>query len=219
MPKKVMDYSKCVIYKIVCKDLTVTDCYVGHTTNFTQRKKGHKNACNCETNKNHNLKVYQTIRANGGWEEWSMIEIEKFPCKDFNEATARERYWYEQLNSKLNMLVPNRSQKEYYQTHKTQILKYRKEWHKAHEEYLKEYRTNHRKENIEIYTIKNKNYKLLNKEKLKMKQRQLFNCECGGKCLWGLKARHFRTQKHQDFISSNSNNAETTTQTEEAINV
>jgi hypothetical protein len=38
MPKTIIDYSKCVMYKIVCNDLEITDIYVGHTTNFTRRK-------------------------------------------------------------------------------------------------------------------------------------------------------------------------------------
>ena len=37
-----MDYSNTYFYKIVCKDLNVTDCYVGHTLNFTKRKCTHK---------------------------------------------------------------------------------------------------------------------------------------------------------------------------------
>ena len=39
------------------------------------------------------------IRENEGWNNWSMIEIEKYPCNDKNEACARERYWYELLNA------------------------------------------------------------------------------------------------------------------------
>ena len=38
MPRKETDYSKTVIYKIVCNDLTITDIYVGHTTDFVVRK-------------------------------------------------------------------------------------------------------------------------------------------------------------------------------------
>ena len=34
MPKSNCDYSRTVIYKIVCNDLSITDCYVGHTTEF-----------------------------------------------------------------------------------------------------------------------------------------------------------------------------------------
>ena len=38
MPRKNCDYSRTVIYKIVCNDLNITDCYVGHTTEFTKEK-------------------------------------------------------------------------------------------------------------------------------------------------------------------------------------
>jgi hypothetical protein len=114
MPKKVIDYSKTVIYKIVCNDLNVNDIYVGHTSDFIKRKYGHKNNCNNVSQKTaYNFKVYQTIRNNGGWDNWSMIEIEKYPCADGNEAAARERHWYEQLGSQLNVKVPNRSHKDW----------------------------------------------------------------------------------------------------------
>jgi len=122
-----MDYSKTIIYKIVCNDLNITECYVGHTTNFIQRKNRHKSNCNCETNDSYNFKIYKFIRDNGNWNNWTMIEIEKYPCNDINEATARERYWYEQLNSKLNTDCPARTQKEYYNTNKEQILEQKKQ--------------------------------------------------------------------------------------------
>ena len=51
MPKNDIDYLKTIIYKIVCKDLNITDFYVGHTTNFIKRKATHKTACNNINNK------------------------------------------------------------------------------------------------------------------------------------------------------------------------
>ena len=102
MPRKEIDYSKTVIYKIVCNDLNVKDVYVGHTTDFTKRKAQHKINCNNPDTKIYNLKVYQIIRDNEGWYNWSMIEIEKYPCLVNNEARARERYWYELLNGYQN---------------------------------------------------------------------------------------------------------------------
>jgi len=42
MPKVPTDYSKTIIYKIVCNDLNVNECYIGHTTNFIKRKGQHK---------------------------------------------------------------------------------------------------------------------------------------------------------------------------------
>ena len=114
MPRLDIDYTKVVIYKIVCNDLNILDCYVGSTTNFTKRKNAHKRTCNNINIKNYTLKVYQFIRANGGWDNWSMLELEKYPCNDNNEATTRERYWFELLSAKLNTLVPSRSNEEYH---------------------------------------------------------------------------------------------------------
>jgi len=101
MPRIPTDYSKTLIYKIVCKDLTITDLYVGNTTSFKDRKNRHKSDC-----KKKELLIYKTINNNGGWDNWEMIEIEKYPCKDGNEARTRERFWYEELNAKLNIRKP-----------------------------------------------------------------------------------------------------------------
>ena len=113
MPKKEINYEKTIMYKFVCNDIHITDVYIGHTTDFTKRKNSHKSRCNNETNSKYHLKIYQTIRENGGWDNWSMVEIEKYKCNDNNEATARERYWHEQLNANMNIQVPNRNKKEY----------------------------------------------------------------------------------------------------------
>ncbi len=111
------DYSKTIIYKLVKNDdLENANIYIGSTTDFTSRKYRHKNCCNNENDKRYNLKVYKGIRSNGGWGEWNMIEIEKYPCNDKNEALSRERYWYEFYNAKLNgntMIITPEEKKEY----------------------------------------------------------------------------------------------------------
>jgi predicted GIY-YIG superfamily endonuclease len=53
MPKTPMLYENTVIYKIVCNDLTITEIYVGHTTNFTKRKYKHKHDCKTKMNKKY----------------------------------------------------------------------------------------------------------------------------------------------------------------------
>jgi len=175
MPKKDMNYSKCVIYKIVCNNLSVTDCYVGHTTNFIQRKSCHKSL----THTNCNYKVYQTIRDNGGWYNWSMIEVEKYPCKDFNEACARERYWYETLKGNLNMLNPSRNKKEYRDETKEKMQKYQKEYH-----------------------IKNKEYKNKMSKTHYENTKEEINCVCGEILLKKNLKRHLIRAKHQEYLSS-----------------
>ena len=102
MPKDVISYSNTIIYKIFCNDKTVTDIYVGHTTNFIKRKYQHKNLCN----KGKKLKIYNLIQENGGWDNWTMIEIAKYNCQDVTEARIREHEHYDLLNPSLNLIKP-----------------------------------------------------------------------------------------------------------------
>jgi hypothetical protein len=132
MPRLPIDYSKIVIYKIVCNDLNIKECYVGHTTDFTRRKSEHKSDCNNEKRKKYNYKVYKTIRENGGWINWTMVEIEKYPCRDENEASAKERERFEILNSGLNTNVPNRSGQEYYADNREEIAIQQRQYNTTH---------------------------------------------------------------------------------------
>ena len=100
MPKT--NYENTVIYKISCKNLNILYVYVGETTDYIGRKTSHKFNCN---NKD-------SIRENGGWKNWKIIKLENYPCSNYLEATQRERYWCEKLNSNLNMVVPFLSKKE-----------------------------------------------------------------------------------------------------------
>ena len=45
MPKNAINYSNTIIYKLVCKNINIEDCYVGHTTNFSKRKYQHYQRC------------------------------------------------------------------------------------------------------------------------------------------------------------------------------
>jgi hypothetical protein len=98
MPRLPTDYSRTIIYKLCCLDQSINDIYIGHTTEFTKRKNSHKSDCNL----NQKIKVYEFIRENGGWENWNMVQIEEYPCKNNREAESREAYWMKELNSTLN---------------------------------------------------------------------------------------------------------------------
>jgi len=110
MPKENIDYSETIIYKIYCKDETIKEIYVGHTTNFHVRKYQHKNACNSKTD----LKIYNIIRENGGWNNWCMVEIAKYNCNDSTEARIKEQQHYEELKASLNSVPPYVDKKKYF---------------------------------------------------------------------------------------------------------
>jgi hypothetical protein len=185
MPKQAMNYQNTVIYKIVCNDLNIKDCYVGHTTNFTKRKCAHKKCCK---NANiSNMKVYSFITANGGWDNWNMLEIEKHPCNDINEALKRERHFYEELKATLNVRVPSRSASEY---------------RCDNDDKIKLYKKNYQIINKERIQIKKTKFYNENKNKINLKQKMEYNCDCGSIIRISDKARHFRCQKHIKFISN-----------------
>ena len=111
MPKNEIDYSNTIIYSISCKDKTISDVYVGHTTNLIKRKCQHKVSYN---NLNNKLKIYETIRKNGGWDNWEMKEIAIYNCKNKDEARIKEQKHYEELNSSLNYCPPYVNLLKYY---------------------------------------------------------------------------------------------------------
>ena len=181
MPKKDMNYSNTIIYKICCKDLNITDIYIGHTTNLIQRRYNHKSKCNNDKGENYNLSLYQFIRDNGGWDNWDVIEIDKCNCLDFEEARKIERNYIEKLNATLNSDVPGRTFKEYLQINKDYFANIKKKYRDNHIEELKNYMKNWRKEN---------------KEKIKENKRKKITCECGCCVCIEVLNRHKKTQKH-----------------------
>jgi hypothetical protein len=103
MPKCDINYENTVIYKICCKNKEIKDVYVGHTTNFINRKYQHKLSC---INNKNNCKIYKTIMENGGWDNWEMLEIATYNCKNATEARMKEQEHYELLNPTLNTVSP-----------------------------------------------------------------------------------------------------------------
>jgi len=170
MPKVPMDYSKCCIYKIEHVD-DESLVYVGHTTSFDKRKTKHKNSCYNENGKQYNLKVYQMMRDNGGWDMFKMLEVEKYPCNDKREAERRENEVMKELKASMNMINSFRTQEEI-------------------SEYHKEYRENNKPKIQE----KNKEYREENKDKINAR----IKCECGCEVMNRHLKRHRATKKHLD---------------------
>ena len=106
--------------------------------------------------------MYKFIRNNNGWDNFTMVEIEKFPCTDGNEARSRERYHYERSNTTLNSDVPARTDEE----RKKLNIEYQKEYNTANQEYIYD---------------RNKTYRINHKEELKEKKGLKCDCQCGGK--------------------------------------
>ena len=202
MPKTNIDYSNTIIYKLCCKDITITEIYIGHTTDMRKRKYRHKSSCNNEITKGYNYYVYEFIRNNGGWDNWDMIEIERFEAIDGNDARKKERYYIEELKATLNNKLPTQTQKEYQEKNKEVIDERNKIYRKTHKEEIKERNKIHYENNKEIISIKKKEYAENNKEYFKSYYTEKIECECGCLTRRGDLARHMKTKKHQLIIHS-----------------
>ena len=158
MAPRTMNYETTYFYKLCCKDVNITDIYVGHTTNFVQRRSRHKNNCSHTDYKEYYYKVYEFIRLHGGWENWDMILITKCSCDGILDAKQKERKYIEELNATLNINMPYRTQEE----HKRYMAMYRENNKEHITEALKQYRNN----NIDKLKEKNKQYREANREQL-----------------------------------------------------
>ena len=201
---------KYYIYKICCDDLP-DYVYVGHTGAFANRKYEHKSRCNNENNKGHNLKVYQTIRANGGWTNWRMVCIAEVECKNVRQAEMVEERYRQELNANMNSqrcYVTEEEEKEYlkeyYKEHKEEINEKCKEYYKEHKEEIKEKCKVYYEEHKEEMNKQSKVYNEEHKEEIKKQQSKKYTCACGSELCWGYKAKHERTKKHQEFLKTQS---------------
>ena len=211
MSKTQIDYSKTIIYKIehIEDDNLV---YVGHTTCWDKRKCKHKNACMNEKEKGYNYKLYRMIRDNGGWEEFRMLKVEKYPCNDKREAEKRENEVMKELKSTMN-------------TNKSYIsVEELKEHHKKYREIKKDRITDYVGKNKEKLQIYSKDY-YKKKSDRKLKYQKEYNhknkahfqeyqeayrennkvkvlCECGCEVSKCHLKRHQSSKKHIDLIKN-----------------
>jgi len=187
MPRKLIEWSKCIIYKIWKDD----DFYVGSTTDLASRKRNHKSNC-----KISNLKIYQTIREKGGWIAWQMTPLEEYKeCKSQIEARIREEEWRVKIQANLNSQkcfgAETRQEydkiwreehkeqiaekkKEYAQINKEELAEYQKEYRDEHKEQLIEYQKEWYEKNKEQIAEKGKIYRKLNKEKIAEKAKKRY---------------------------------------------
>jgi len=184
-----VNYNNGLIYKLCSKDPNIKDEYVGSTVNFNRRKQQHKSYCNNNKDKKYNMTIYKKIRETG-WDNWDMVLIEKYPCKDKMELHKKEREFIERLKPSLNGLIPSRTPKEYrddnkeqiairekkyYQDNKEIVAEKRKEYYNDNQKEILEKKEKYRKDNKKMLSEKAKEYRDDNKEVLKEKRKEYYN--------------------------------------------
>lgn len=125
-----------IFYKFVCETPEIKSCYVGHTTNFMNRQRQHKYCYSTEKCSAYNLKIYQIIRENFGWDKWKMVEIDRQICLDRSHACKIEQKYIEELQANMNSNFANRSKQQYDIDNKEHNYQLTKKWYLKNKEKL-----------------------------------------------------------------------------------
>ena len=189
MPKPVInDYT---FYKIVCLDPSIDLSYVGSTANFNKRKHKHKSSCNNENSNEYNYKLYQTIRENGGWSNFTMIELSKREQLTLSQSRQIEEEYRQQIRANMNS-------QRCYRTEEQKIERY-KEWRENNTEKVKNYNKEYQKNNADKINERHKEYNKTNADKITEWRKIKCVCECGGRYTNGNKPYHLKTTKHKEY--------------------
>jgi len=205
-----------VFYKIVNVNADVDLCYVGSTANWKQRQKDHKYRCNCETDRKYNYKLYKTIRENGGWDEFKMVEIGRGEQLTLREAQQKEEEYRVKIKANMNMIRCFVSNEDRIEKQRLYSIGRSSQYYHANKELLKEKSKIWREENNEVLLAKKKDYYQANREliisrqseyysknidKINTYRKEIITCECGCEILRGSLHLHRKSKKHQAYIN------------------
>ena len=174
-------YTNGKIYKI--QDLNGDMCYIGSTTRpmLSERMSGHRSAykrwkAEKPTTRITVFEIFDTY----GVENCRIILLELYPCNTKDELLSREAHFI-RAEQCVNKVIPDRTQKEYKDTHKME----------SHIQKQKYYIKN--KEKIAIHK---KQYLSDNLEAINERRKAVIECICGGHYVRSNKSLHYVSKKH-----------------------
>jgi hypothetical protein len=185
------NYQDGKIYKIVCN---ITDeCYIGSTTQPTlaRRLTGHMTGYKSwKEGKSKKVTSYDIIDRG----DYQILLIENFPCNSKDELTAKEGEIIRQYRLDCgcaNRCIAGRSKKEWNDDNKVNIQLQHKQYREENKEKIQTYQREY-----------DRQYREKNNDLIKMKKAEKIECTCGSCYSRDSKARHERTNKHQDYLKS-----------------
>ena len=169
-----------------------THNYVGSSKHLPARILLHKSDCYNETRPCYNSKIYQTMRQNGGFDAFQVVELEHHNMTD-NDAHQHEQQLIQKIKPTMNTIKAWTG---------LSIEEYHKQHYKENFEKIKEHKKHYQTENAEKIKEYYKQYYKENTEKIKDHKKQKHTCECGGKYTNASKSTHLKTEKHKTCIAN-----------------
>jgi hypothetical protein len=167
-----INYNNGKIYKIEPLKGEEGEIYIGSTTKkyLSQRMTKHREDYNRWKNgKRRKIMSFDSFDKYG-INNCQIILLENCPCESKDQLHARESHYIKTLNC-INICIPGRTKREYYEDKKEQVLE------------------------------RNRQYQKRNRQQISEKMKIPFNCECGSTCRINEKARHLKSKKHQAYVA------------------
>ena len=208
------EYGK--IYQIV--DVGFSKCYIGSTTEtLCQRMARHRehyraHLKGCNRKHERSMMLFDEF----GIDNCKILLIKDFPCTSKRELEREEgKEIVNNIDKCVNRIIVGRTPEEYYKDNQERLLREKREhrlnniekykekdriYGENNKEKIRERRkTRYEQKKEEINEANRANYQK-HKDKYLARQKQPYHCKCGATCVLNAKARHFRTQKHQNWL-------------------
>ena len=182
-------YSNGKIYQIT--DVGYNKCYIGSTClklrrRFLQHIGGYYKYLKGEAEYTTSYSMFEEF----GVENCKVELVENYPCNSKDELLKQEGFHIRSFDC-VNKCISGRTQREYYQEHQQHLAKWSKEYRQQRKEHYKELYATHYQKNKEVI-LQRKNTK--------------YDCDCGGHYTYSSKAKHFKTEKHQNYLKQKLEN-------------
>jgi hypothetical protein len=187
------NFNQARIYKITCNLPTINEIYIGSTADYESRCIRHWSDCHNVNSPNYSFKVYNYIRNNGGFGNFTIDVIEHYPCANKTEMRIREQYYINTLKPTLNSIRAFRSEEE--------LKEYNNQYRTDNKDYYNQYNNQYRTDNLDYF----KQYRNNNKDQLKSKSNQIIQCSnCDKSYRKKCKSKHVRTEYCKNYKSTTS---------------
>jgi len=186
------NYANGKIYKIVCN--ITGEQYIGGTIQkLSQRLTQHVSS----GKKGKTFIKSKDIILRG---DYQIVLIENYPCSNKEELERKEREHIE-ANICVNKCIPTRTQKEYRDAHKEEIVVRDKEYYNNHKEEIKSRVNAYYDTNKEVAKLRVNTYRIANNEAIKLKKKEYYN---KNKESIALKLKEYR-DRNRDEINRKQN--------------
>ena len=169
------------IYEIRCNE--TDEVYIGKTIRtLRERLYDHKHLLDCSS---------KQIILRG---DFVMSQINE--CDTEEESIEIEARYIRNTDNCVNIHIPGRTLKEWWENNKDEIKIKQKEYYEAHKDEILEYAKEYREKNREYFI----EYREAHKDKIKKKRKEKYTCDCGSTLTVGSKSKHEKTHRHLLYI-------------------